>query len=119
MQPMSPAPWFRRPWHPPLTHIPIGAVVITAVLDVISLAGGAGHPWARDMFRGGTFTLMAGTAATPPAVLALSLVTVAVITAGGELGGRLVFRGGVGVTVAPPAGQAQRSAPSAEGRQVG
>jgi uncharacterized membrane protein len=142
----------RSPVHPRLTDVPIGALVVAAVLDVISADGG-GHSWAREAYRGATFTLMIGTAFlfltiaaglvdrarvtsrgsrprhavnihavvmtgvgimsigdlvlrrnhysdaphTPGGVLALTLITVAVMLVGGALGGKLVFEGGLGV----------------------
>lgn len=49
------------PVHPPLTAVPIGAIVITAVLDVASAAG-SDQTWAREVYRAGTFALMIGTA---------------------------------------------------------
>jgi uncharacterized membrane protein len=42
-----------------LTDIPVGAYVIAAVFDVISLVG-QDEEWARDFFRAGTFVLIAG-----------------------------------------------------------
>lgn len=147
-----------RPVHPPLVHAPIGAIVAAAAFDVISAAGGGTHPWARDLFRAGTFVLMVGTVfmfaavitgvvdrargtmpsshtrrqvnrhaavmsalivlcvleivlrwgsyadaqSSPVAIVALGLLALALAAIGGELGGRLVYRSGVGVQ-APPA----------------
>ncbi len=34
-----------KPFHPPLTDIPIGAYVLAAAFDVISVIGGDGHTW--------------------------------------------------------------------------
>lgn len=141
------------PVHPPLTDVPIGAVVITVVLDVASAAG-SGHAWAREVYRAGTFALMIGTAGlivaiatgladrsrattagsearqkvnvhalvmaavgfvavadillrrqgygdarhTPAAVLVLTVVLLALTVAGGALGGKLVYRIGLGVS---------------------
>src|SRR5215510_10370320 len=51
--------WAGKPLHPPLTDIPVGAYVIAAVLDVISIAG-QHEAWARDFFRAATFVLVAG-----------------------------------------------------------
>lgn len=174
MPPVNPSAPFRRPSHPPLAHVPIGAVVITAVLDVISLAGGGTHPWAREIYRGGTFALMVGTAAlflaaatgladrarataphglprrkvnrhaavmagtaalcvagivlrenhyagaasTPPVVAALSLVTLIVTAAGGDLGGRLVYGAAIGVQVLPGSAGTRHPAPAGEERPV-
>jgi uncharacterized membrane protein len=53
--------WAGKPLHPPLTDIPIGAYVIAAVLDVISIAG-QDEEWARDFYRAATFVLVAGAA---------------------------------------------------------
>ncbi len=50
-----------KPLHPPLTDIPVGAYMIAAVLDVISIAG-QDEEWARDFFRAATFVLVAGAA---------------------------------------------------------
>ena len=50
-----------KPLHPPLTDIPVGAYIIVAALDVISLVG-RDETWARDFFRAATFTLVAGAA---------------------------------------------------------
>jgi len=49
-----------KPFHPPLTDIPIGAYVIAAVLDVISTAGGKDHAWARELWHAATFVFVAG-----------------------------------------------------------
>jgi len=53
--------WAGKPLHPPLTDIPVGAYVIAAVLDIISIAG-QDEEWARDYFRAATFVLIAGAA---------------------------------------------------------
>src|SRR5437764_2879807 len=53
--------WAGKPLHPPLTDIPIGAYMIVAVLDVISIVG-QNETWARDYFRASTFVLIAGAA---------------------------------------------------------
>lgn len=140
------------PVHPPLTSVPIGAIVITAVLDVASAAG-SDQTWAREVYRAGTFALMIGTAVlvvaiatgladrsrtttassearhkvnvhallmaavgllavadillrgqgygdaqhTPSAVLVVTVVLLALTVAGGALGGKLVYRIGLGV----------------------
>src|SRR5687767_13403556 len=55
--------WAGKPLHPPLTDIPIGAYVIVAVLDVISIAG-QDEEWARDFYRAATFVLIAGAVAS-------------------------------------------------------
>ena len=53
--------WAGKPLHPPLTDIPIGAYMIAAVLDVISVVG-QDETWARDFYRAATFVLVAGAA---------------------------------------------------------
>lgn len=49
-----------KPTHPPLTDIPIGAVVLVAVLDVISIIGGNTATWAHGFYTAGTVVLAAG-----------------------------------------------------------
>ena len=53
--------WAGKPFHPPLTDVPVGAYMIVAALDIISVAG-QGNAWARDFYRAGTFVLVAGAA---------------------------------------------------------
>ncbi len=48
-----------KPFHPPLTDVPVGAYVLAAAFDVISLAGRHQH-WARDFYRAASFTIIAG-----------------------------------------------------------
>jgi uncharacterized membrane protein len=55
--------WAGKPLHPPLTDIPVGAYVIAAALDVISIVG-QDETWARDFFRAATFVLIAGASAS-------------------------------------------------------
>jgi uncharacterized membrane protein len=49
-----------KPFHPPLTDIPIGAYVLGAGLDVASVIGGHDHTWAREMWHAGTFVFVGG-----------------------------------------------------------
>jgi uncharacterized membrane protein len=49
-----------KPFHPPLTDIPIGAYVVAAVLDLLSVIGGSGHAWSREMWHAATFVFVAG-----------------------------------------------------------
>ncbi len=51
--------WSGKPLHPPLTDVPVGAYVLTAAFDVISILG-RHEEWARDFYRAGTFTLVGG-----------------------------------------------------------
>lgn len=52
-----------KPYHPPLTDVPVTAYLFTAVFDVLSLALHSGHPdTARQLFLAGTWTLLGGAA---------------------------------------------------------
>jgi uncharacterized membrane protein len=53
--------WAGKPLHPPLTDIPVGAYVLAAAFDVISLIGNR-RPWAHDFYRAATFALIGGVA---------------------------------------------------------
>ena len=48
-----------KPFHPPLTDVPVGAYVLAAAFDVISLAG-LHQEWSRDFYRAASFTIIAG-----------------------------------------------------------
>ena len=58
-----------KPFHPPLTDIPVGAYVLAAAFDVISLAGGDDHRWARDFWHAGTYAFIGGAAVSVLAAL--------------------------------------------------
>lgn len=49
-----------KPLHPPLTDFPIGAYVIAAIFDVISMIGGSDHGWAREFWHAGTYVFIVG-----------------------------------------------------------
>src|SRR5262245_52609486 len=49
-----------KPFHPPLTDIPVGAYILAAVLDVLSVIGGKGHTWSREMWHAATFVFVGG-----------------------------------------------------------
>jgi uncharacterized membrane protein len=51
--------WAGKPFHPPLTDIPIGAYVIGAALDVISFVG-QDESWATEVYRAATYVFTAG-----------------------------------------------------------
>lgn len=51
--------WAGKPLHPPLTDVPVGAYILVAAFDIISVAG-KHHPWGRDFYRAGTFALVGG-----------------------------------------------------------
>ena len=52
--------WAGKPFHPPLTDIPVGAFMLAATFDVISISGGDDQAWARDFYRAASFVLVAG-----------------------------------------------------------
>ena len=58
-----------KPFHPPLTDIPIAAYLFGAMFDVISIVGGKGHTWSREMWHAGTFVFVGGAAASVLAAL--------------------------------------------------
>jgi uncharacterized membrane protein len=58
-----------KPFHPPLTDIPIGAYVLAAAFDVGSVIGGDGHEWARELWHAGTFAFLGGAAVSVLAAL--------------------------------------------------
>jgi uncharacterized membrane protein len=60
--------WAGKPFHPPLTDIPVGAYVLVAAFDLISFLG-QDQEWARDFYRAGTFTLVGGAVASVLAAL--------------------------------------------------
>ena len=47
-----------KPFHPPLTDVPVGAYLLAAAFDVGSLL--AGDVLARELYRAATFTLIGG-----------------------------------------------------------
>jgi uncharacterized membrane protein len=51
--------WAGKPFHPPLTDVPVAAYLLAAVFDVISVLG-RHHSWARDFYRAATFTFVGG-----------------------------------------------------------
>ncbi len=48
-----------KPFHPPLTDIPIGAYTLAAAFDVLSFFG-KDQSWGHDMFRTATFVFVGG-----------------------------------------------------------
>jgi uncharacterized membrane protein len=59
-----------KPFHPPLTDVPITAYLFAAVFDVVSLATRSAHPAvARQLFVAGTWTLVGGAAVSLLAAL--------------------------------------------------
>jgi uncharacterized membrane protein len=51
--------WSGKPFHPPLTDVPIGAYVLVAIFDLISVWKGDSAT-GRDYFVAGTFVIVAG-----------------------------------------------------------
>lgn len=49
-----------KPFHPPLTDVPIGAYVLAATFDVISVIAGDDRAWGFEFYRAATFALVAG-----------------------------------------------------------
>jgi uncharacterized membrane protein len=59
-----------KPYHPPLTDIPVAAYLFAAVFDVVSVAVHDGHPdVARQLFVAGTWVLLGGAAVSVLAAL--------------------------------------------------
>jgi uncharacterized membrane protein len=52
--------WGGKPFHPPLTDIPIAAYILGATFDVISVVGGDDHGWSRDFWHAGTYAFVGG-----------------------------------------------------------
>ncbi len=59
-----------KPFHPPLTDIPVTAYVFAAVFDVLSVVLHSSHPVAaRQLFVAGTWTVLGGAAVSVLAAL--------------------------------------------------
>lgn len=59
-----------KPFHPPLSDVPVGAYTVAAVLDVLSLALHSGHAaLATEMFHAATWALLVGYAVSLLAAL--------------------------------------------------
>jgi uncharacterized membrane protein len=54
-----------KPFHPPLTDVPVTAYMFVAVFDVLSIAVHSGHPQlAAELYRAGLWTLIGGAGAS-------------------------------------------------------
>ncbi len=60
--------WAGKPFHPPLTDVPVAAYLLAAAFDLISFIG-QDEPWARDFYRAATFTFVGGVAVSVLAAL--------------------------------------------------
>src|SRR3954454_10296835 len=49
-----------KPFHPPLTDVPIGAYTVVAGLDVLSKVLKSHHPLTTELYKAGTFTMWGG-----------------------------------------------------------
>jgi uncharacterized membrane protein len=58
-----------KPFHPPLTDVPIGAYILAAVFDLISAVGGEQHAWSRELWHAGTYVFIGGAAVSVLAAL--------------------------------------------------
>src|SRR5439155_23012670 len=59
-----------KPFHPPLTDVPIVAYLFTAAFDILSVATHSGHPIvSRQLYVAGTWTLLGGAAVSLLAAL--------------------------------------------------
>ncbi|CAN5628582.1 hypothetical protein BH10ACT2_BH10ACT2_27660 [soil metagenome] len=61
--------WSGKPFHPPLTDVPIVAYMLVAAFDVLSRIAGERHTWATELWHAGTFVMVAGVAASMLAML--------------------------------------------------
>jgi uncharacterized membrane protein len=61
--------WAGKPFHPPLTDIPVAAYILAAAFDVISVVGGESHDWAREFWHAGTYVFIGGAVASVLAAL--------------------------------------------------
>lgn len=58
-----------KPFHPPLTDIPVGAYVFAAVFDLVSVILGDGSETARALYLAGTWLMVGGVAVSLLAAL--------------------------------------------------
>ena len=64
--------WAGKPFHPPLTDIPVAAYVLVAVFDLISFFSWRNDPTsnvARDFFVAGTHVIVAGAVVSIPTII--------------------------------------------------
>jgi uncharacterized membrane protein len=58
-----------KPFHPPLTDIPVACYVLVGIFDVISLILGATRLVSYNLFSAGTYVLVAGLVVSVPTIL--------------------------------------------------
>jgi uncharacterized membrane protein len=61
--------WAGKPFHPPLTDIPVAAYILAAAFDVISLIGGHDRAWSREFWHAATFVFVGGALVSVAAAL--------------------------------------------------
>src|SRR3954453_57914 len=61
--------WAGKPFHPPLTDIPVAAYLLAAVFDVGSVLGGGGPGGSRELWHAATFVFIGGAAVSVLAAL--------------------------------------------------
>jgi uncharacterized membrane protein len=54
--------WSGKPFHPPLTDIPVATYILAAGFDVASSIGGDDRRWAEELWHAATWVLVAGAA---------------------------------------------------------
>jgi uncharacterized membrane protein len=69
-----------KPFHPPLTDVPIGAYLLAAAFDLISWIW-HDQSWARDFFRAGTFVIIGGALVSLATALNAHAITMLTVTA--------------------------------------
>lgn len=52
--------WAGKPFHPPLTDVPVAAYLLGAAFDVISVIQGDGRASGREFWHAGTYVFIAG-----------------------------------------------------------
>ena len=52
--------WAGKPFHPPLTDVPVAAYLLGAAFDVISVIQGDGRAFGREFWHAGTYVFVGG-----------------------------------------------------------
>jgi uncharacterized membrane protein len=61
--------WAGKPFHPPLTDIPVAAYFLAAIFDLVSLVLGEDSELAHELFVAGTWVLLGGFIVSIPTAL--------------------------------------------------